>query len=209
MQQPPKTYFITGIGTGVGKTVAAAIVVKALGADYWKPVQCGDLDRTDTMKVQRLTGCAVHLEAYRLELPMSPHAAGEAEGVRIDLAQLRLPHSERPLLVEGAGGILVPLNDSHTMLDLMQQLNIPVIVVSRHCLGSINHTLMTLEVLKQRGITVAGIIFNGDELSSSESIIAQLSGAKVLGRVPVLDEVSPASVSMVADSLRERLLQAL
>jgi len=205
----PKTYFITGIGTDVGKTVVSAIVVKAMGADYWKPVQCGDLDNTDSMKAQRLTGCVVHPEAYRLELPMSPHAAAEAEGVQIDLGQIRLPSSERPLLVEGAGGILVPLNDRHTMLDLMQQLNIPVIVVSRHYLGSINHTLMTLEVLKQRGIEIAGVIFNGDEQATSESIIAQLSGAKVLGRIPVLDEVSPASVSMVADSLRERLLQAL
>lgn len=204
-----RTYFITGIGTDVGKTVVSAIVVKALGADYWKPVQCGDLDQSDSMKVQRLTGCAVHPEAYRLELPMSPHAAAEAEGVVIALGQLRLPGSERPLLVEGAGGILVPLNDRHTMLDLMQQLNIPVIVVSRHYLGSINHTLMTLEVLKQRRIPIAGVIFNGDEQTASESIIVKLSGVKVLGRIPVLDEVSPASVSMVADSLRERLLQAL
>lgn len=205
----PNTYFITGIGTDVGKTVVSAIVVKALGADYWKPVQCGDLDNTDSMKVQSLTGCAVHPEAYRLELPMSPHAAAEAEGVGIDLGQIRLPHSERPLLVEGAGGIFVPLNDRHTMLDLMQQLNIPVIVVSRHYLGSINHTLMTLEVLKQHGIQIAGVLFNGDAQATSESIITKLSSVKVLGRIPVLDEVNPASVSMVADSLHKRLLQAL
>jgi dethiobiotin synthetase len=204
-----RTFFITGIGTDVGKTIASAIVVKALRADYWKPVQCGDLDHSDSMKVQRLTGCKVHPEAYRLELPMSPHAAAEAEGVAIELGMFHLPKSTGPLIVEGAGGILVPLNGAQTVLDLIAHLNIPVIVVSRHYLGSINHTLMTLEVLKQRGIQIAGILFNGAENPATESIIVRLSGVKVLGRIPELDEVDAASVSMVADGLRERLLQAL
>lgn len=205
----PSTYFITGIGTDVGKTLASAIVVKALRANYWKPVQCGDLDNTDSMKMQHLTGCKVHPETYRLALPMSPHAAAEAEGIEIELDRFHLPKVTGSLVVEGAGGILVPLNDRQTVLDLIAHLNIPVIVVSRHYLGSINHTLMTLEVLKQRGIQIAGVLFNGAENLATESIIARLAGVKVLGRIPELDEVNSMTVSLVADGLRERLLQAL
>ena len=125
------TFFITGIGTDVGKTIASAILVKALGADYWKPVQCGDLDNSDSMKVQRLTGCAVHQEAYRLRLPMSPHAAAEAEGVEISLDRFQIPDTAKPLIVEGAGGLLVPLNGRQTVLDLILHLNIPVIALSQ------------------------------------------------------------------------------
>lgn len=209
MQQHTDSYFITGIGTDVGKTVAAAIVVKALDADYWKPVQCGDLDHTDSMKVQRLTGCTVHPEAYRLQAPMSPHAAAEAEGVEIELGRFRLPDTARPLVVEGAGGIMVPLNAARTILDLMERLNLPVMVVSRHYLGSINHTLMTLEVLKQRGITVAGILFNGDPHPTTESVIEQMSGVPVIGRIPHLSEVSPTAIEAAADTLRSSLLRAL
>jgi dethiobiotin synthetase len=204
-----RTYFITGIGTDVGKTVASAIVVKALGADYWKPIQCGDLDHSDSMKVQRLTGCAVHPEAYRLHLPMSPHAAAEAEGMEVTLDGFRVPKTDRPLVIEGAGGLLVPLNRKETVLDLIQTLGVPVMLVSRHYLGSINHTLLSLEVLKQRGISVAGILFNGEEHPATESIIAELTGVMVLGRIPVFTELSVDAVSVAADQLRERLLQAL
>lgn len=204
-----KSYFITGIGTDVGKTVASAILVKALEADYWKPVQCGDLDDSDSMKIQRLTGCAVHQEAYRLRLPMSPHAAAEAEGVEIALGSFRLPNVAKPLVVEGAGGILVPLNGRQTVLDLILQLNIPVIVVSRHYLGSINHTLMSLEVLRQRGADVAGILFNGAENAATESIIAELSGVKVLGRIPEMQEVTAQTVDRAAEELRSGLLAGL
>jgi dethiobiotin synthetase len=204
-----RRFFITGIGTDVGKTVASAILVKALGADYWKPIQCGDLEQSDSMKVQRLAGCHVHPEAYRLQLPKSPHAAAAAEGLRVELENFQLPRTSGPLLVEGAGGILVPLNEQHTVLDLIMKLQLPVIVVSRHYLGSINHTLMTLELLKQRGVRVAGLLFNGDEHSTTETVIAGLSGVTVLGRIPQLSEVTPESVATVAEVLRERLLQVL
>ncbi len=202
-------WFITGIGTDVGKTVASAIVVKALGADYWKPIQCGDLDNSDSLKVQSLTGCAVHPEAYRLQLPMSPHAAAEAEGMEVTLDGFRVPKTDRPLVVEGAGGLLVPLNARETVLDLIQSLAVPVILVSRHYLGSINHTLLSLEVLSQRGVPVAGILFNGEENPSTESVIVAQTGVSVLGRIPVLSELSPGTVAIAADQLRERLLQAL
>lgn len=204
-----KDYFITGIGTDVGKTIASAVLIKALGAAYWKPLQCGDLDNSDSMKVQRLTGCITHTEAHRLRLPMSPHAAAVAEGVEVRLENFRLPSTDSPLLVEGAGGILVPINKEQTVLDVILHLRLPVIVVSRHYLGSINHTLLTLEVLKQRGVHVAGVLFNGAENAATESVIECQSGVTVLGRIPELAEVNAASVAHVADSLRDRLLRLI
>ncbi len=202
-------FFITGIGTDVGKTVASAILVKALGADYWKPIQCGELDNSDSMKVQNLTCCQIFPEVYRLELPLSPHAAAKEEGVEVSLSAFQLPVTNKPLIVEGAGGILVPLNEKQTVLDLVVQLNLPVILVSRHYLGSINHTLMTLEVLKLRGVIVAGVLFNGDENAATESIIHQLSGVKVLGRIPVIQELNAASVAIATGNLRTQLLKNL
>jgi dethiobiotin synthetase len=204
-----KGYFIAGIGTDVGKTVASAILVKALDADYWKPIQCGDLEQTDSMKVQNLTGCRVFPEAYRLERPMSPHAAAAAEGVEVALDSFLLPQTNKHLIVEGAGGVLVPLNSQQTVADLMLHLQLPVILISRHYLGSINHTLLTLEVLKQRGIGIAGVLFNGDENAATESIIHQLSGVKVLGRIPVIQELNATSVAAAADNLRSQLLKNL
>lgn len=196
-------HFVTGIGTDVGKTLAAAVLVKVLNAAYWKPVQCGDLQHTDSMKVKALTECSVHPETYRLQLPMSPHAAAEAENVRIRLSDFRLPQPDS-LVVEGAGGILVPLNRKETMLDLMRHLGLPVILVSQHYLGSINHTLMSIEVLKNAGIGITGILFNGEANKSTESIISEQSDVRVLGRIPILDKVIPESITKVANELRRQ-----
>ena len=183
-------YFITGIGTEVGKTVVSAYLQLALDADYWKPVQAGDLDLSDTDRVRSYTGMPedrYHPERYRLNTPASPHYAARIDGINISLDDFQLPDTHgRPLLVEGAGGLLVPLNDRDCMIDLIVQLGLPVILVSRHYLGSINHTLLSLEVLRGRGCKVAGLIFSGDSNPESERVIRKLSGVTVLAALPEL-----------------------
>jgi len=177
--------FITGIGTDVGKTVASAIVVEALQSDYWKPIQAGDLDFSDTHKVKSQisnTKSQFHPNVYALNTPASPHYAAQLDEIVIDLNQIKEPITENHLVIEGAGGILVPLNDSDCIIDLIQK-DYKVIVVSRHYLGSINHTLLTIEALKTRKISVAGIIFSGDENKATEEIILKKSGAKFIGRI--------------------------
>ncbi|MGB8704565.1 MAG: dethiobiotin synthase [Gillisia sp.] len=188
-----KTYFVTGIGTEVGKTVAAAIVTETLKADYWKPIQAGDLDKSDTHKVKYLVSnknTVFHPNAFQLNTPMSPHAAAEIDGVKIEAQKIERPNTENNLVIEGAGGILVPLNDTETILDLIRP-DDEVILVSRHYLGSINHTLLSVEMLKQRNLKIAGIIFNGDKHPSTEDIILKISGLTCIGRIenePYFDE---------------------
>ena len=180
-----ETFFITGISTDVGKTIASAILVEALEADYWKPIQAGELENSDTHKVQSLVSNAnskFHKSAYDLITPMSPHGAAEIDGLKIFSEKIIRPKTKNNLVIEGAGGLLVPLNEKETILDLIHPKD-KVIVVSRHYLGSINHTLMTLELLKQKKIKVFGIIFSGEENISSETIIEQMSGVSILGRI--------------------------
>ena len=167
--------FITGIGTDVGKTIASSILVEALEADYWKPIQAGDLDNSDTNKVEKYvsnTTTTFHKNAYALRTPASPHYAAEIDGIIIDLNEIKEPETKNHLVVEGAGGIFVPLNSKDCVMDLIQP-DYKVIVVSRHYLGSINHTLMTIEILKSRKLNVAGIIFSGDVNKATESIILE------------------------------------
>ena len=176
--------FVTGIGTDVGKTVVSAIVTEALQADYWKPVQAGELATGDSHTVTNLISnniTAIHPNAYALNTPMSPHAAAKIDGVTVALNKIVPPETSNNLVIEGAGGLLVPLNDKQTILDLIQP-DYKVIVVSRHYLGSINHTLMTIELLQQKGFDVS-VIFNGDEHLSTENIIKKMTGVKVLGRI--------------------------
>lgn len=181
-----ETYFVTGIGTDVGKTIISAILVEALQADYWKPVQCGELENTDTQKVKAFISNSVsefHLETYRFAAAMSPHAAAKLENTEIDISQIKLPESNNHLIIEGAGGLMVPLNTKELVIDLIQKLSVPVILVSMNYLGSINHTLLSVEALHKRHMPVAGIIFNGEENSETESIIRKYTGVKILGRV--------------------------
>lgn len=181
-----KKYFVTGIGTDVGKTVFAAILVNAIKADYWKPVQSGSLDFTDTDFVKSLSSESIlfHKEAYRLNQPLSPHASAKIDQVQIKLENIYIPETKNNLVIEGAGGVMVPLNDEgKTVLDLIVKLDVEVIVVSRHYLGSINHTLLTLNALAERGIKIAGIVFNGEENFETENIILKISGIKFLGRI--------------------------
>ena len=203
-----KQFVITGIGTDVGKTVVSAIVAEALHASYWKPVQAGDLDNSDSIKVQRWTE-NVHVlpEAFRLNQPMSPHAAAALEEIDISLEQLTLPELDGNLIVEGAGGVLVPVNSNGLVFaDLFAHWKLPVIVVSRHYLGSINHTLLTVELLKSRGIEIEGIIFNGEENLATEDIIVSISGVKKLGRIPIAAEVNQEFVLQEAEQLKRIFL---
>ncbi|RCH55261.1 dethiobiotin synthase [Mucilaginibacter hurinus] len=189
--------FITGIGTDVGKTVISAILVEKLKADYWKPVQAGDLSNSDTMKVQALVSNNVsvfHPESYRLTRPYSPHKAADLDDITIDLENIRLPQTENQLLIEGAGGLMVPLNDYSLVIDLIKRLGAVVILVSKNYLGSINHTLLSAAALRQYGIPVAGIIFNGAMDIYSESYILQYTGLTLLGRVPEYNVLSKQTV---------------
>lgn len=194
-----KRFFVTGIGTDVGKTIASAVLVEALKADYWKPVQAGSLEFSDTLKVKSLisnTSSFFHEERYRLNAPMSPHAAAKLENIKINLSDFILPETNNHLIIEGAGGLMVPLNDEGDLIvDLIPHLNAEVIVISHIYLGSINHTLMTLEILKQRNIRVAGLIFNGEKNQETESIIEKISGVKILGRIPQCEHLKPKFIS--------------
>lgn len=193
MGKTNNTYFITGISTDVGKTVVAAIVAQSLEADYWKPIQAGDLDNSDTHKVKRYIKNDItqyHDNAFELNTPMSPHAAAKIDGVCIEVSQIQRPTTKNNLVIEGAGGLLVPINDTETIADLITPTD-KIIVVSRHYLGSINHTLLTIEFLKARNLHIAGIIFSGDEHPTTESIIKKMTGIPVIGRIdqePYIDE---------------------
>ncbi len=196
---------VAGIGTDVGKTVVSAVLCEALDADYWKPVASGSEDGpTDAEVLSSLirdAGQRVHPCNYVFGKSLSPHIAAALEGVTIALSSLRAPATEKPLVVELAGGVMVPLNDEHTNLDLVVQLGFPVVVVSRHYLGSINHTLLTLEALRNRKVEVCGVIFNGEELPDTERIIARQGRVEVLGRIPLLQAVSGESVRALSKSI--------
>jgi dethiobiotin synthetase len=179
-------YFITGIGTDVGKTVIAAILTEALEADYWKPIQAGDLNNSDTIKVQKLISnskTVFHQESYQLTQPMSPHAAAEIDNIVIDFDKIVTPQTNNNLIIEGAGGLMVPLNDNQLIIDLIKKLNVETILVSQNYLGSINHTLLSIDVLKAKGIKIAGIIFNGTTNIETERYILNYSKLKCLGRI--------------------------
>ncbi len=201
---------MTGIGTGVGKTVVSTILCEALQANYWKPIQTGTNETSDAMTVAKIIGKErIFPNAYAFCEPLSPHAAAESEGTEIETARLHVPLSHQPLIIEGAGGVHVPLNWKQTLLDVMQVWDIPVIVVSRNYLGSINHTLLTLEVLQQRGIPIAGVVFNGEPTPMSEEAIARYTRIPVLGHVPVFDECTAQVLREFAQSWRPELLSKL
>lgn len=191
------TYFITGIGTEIGKTITSAVLTEALQADYWKPVQAGDLDNSDTMKVRRLVSnnqSKFHPERYRLNHPMSPHAAADLDNVKIELTDFQIPKTDNTLLIEGAGGLFVPLNHEDCIIDLIKRLEIPVILVSQNYLGSINHTLLSINALKNIGIPIHGIVFNGKKNEATEAVIEKMGMVNILGRINELEEVTARSI---------------
>lgn len=181
-----KRIFVTGIGTDIGKTLASAILVEALKADYWKPVQAGDLQNTDTMKVRDLVSnnqSIFYPESFRLTKPISPHAAAAYDNFEIKENNIIPPQHTNTLIIEGAGGLMVPLNRNFLIIDLIQQLKAEVVLVSKNYIGSINHTLLTAQALHSKNITVKGIIFNGSSVSSTETFIREYTGLKFLFRI--------------------------
>jgi dethiobiotin synthetase len=186
-------FVVTGTDTGIGKTVFSAALAGALGLPYWKPIQSGLEEETDSEAVARLAGVRVHPEAWRLVTPASPHLAAEIDGVTIDADALVPPPGD--LLIEGAGGALVPVTRTLLYADLFARWQIPVIVCARTALGTINHSLLTIEALKARHVPIHGIAFVGEAAPDSEAIIAALSGAKRLGRLPHLDPLTPEALA--------------
>ena len=202
-----QTYFITGISTEVGKTIASAIVTEALKADYWKPIQAGELENCDTKKVKRLISNSkskFHDNSYALQTPMSPHAAAAIDKITIDLKQIKEPKTKNHLVIEGAGGLLVPLNNTHTILDIIKP-TYKVIVVSRHYLGSINHTLLTVKLLQEKGFDVS-LIFSGNEHKTTEEIIEKMTKSTIIGRIEEEPYFDKNVVKEYADLFKTKLL---
>lgn len=195
-------YFVTGIGTGIGKTLVSAILVEKLQADYWKPIQSGDLAQSDSKKIAELISnkkTVIHKETYRLTQPLSPHLSAKLDGISIELDTFYRPETSNHLIIEGAGGLMVPLNAKELIIDLIKRLDIEVILVSENYLGSINHTLLSLAVLKQSNIPVKGIIFNGEENAETQNYISNFSGISSLGEIPKLTHINSTTVRKCAD----------
>ena len=214
-----KPIFITGIGTGIGKTVAAAIITEALQADYWKPIQAGFDDGTDALTVKDLISNAqtiIHPEVYKLQLPASPHIAAREENITINLdaicqhySQLTTHHSHKlHLIIEGAGGLLVPLNDEEFILDLIKKLDARVILVSRNYLGSINHSLLTAAVCKANKVDVIGWVFN-DQYMQYEAEIEKWSGYKKIGTIPATTIINKVFIQEQAMLIKDQLNRML
>ncbi|MBC7851405.1 MAG: dethiobiotin synthase [Chitinophagaceae bacterium] len=204
--------FITGIGTGIGKTVVSAIITEALEADYWKPVQAGN-DATDTDWVRaHLTNSIskTHRESFLLKTPASPHYSAQLENIAITVQRIcsGIPFYSRNLIVEGAGGVMVPLNNAEFVLDLIQKLNARVVLVSRNYLGSLNHSLLTAALCKQMNLDVAGWIFNGYD-SLYEEQICSWTGFPRIGSIPYVDDPGKSFIKAMADLLRESITKAL
>ena len=192
-----KPIFVTGIGTGIGKTLISAILVEKLKCDYWKPIQAGELDNSDTMKVQQLvsnTQTIFHPEIYLLTQPYSPHRSAALDGISINEQTIIAPQTSNRLLIEGAGGLMVPLNDHFLVIDLIKQSGAEVILVSQNYLGSINHTLLSVAALKQRNIPIKGIIFNGNTNVSTEDYILNYTQVPLLGNVPLLAAINKKTI---------------
>jgi len=192
-----KLLFITGIGTGIGKTIVSAILVEKLQADYWKPVQSGDLASSDSLYIKSLVSnnkTVIHNETYQLTQPFSPHKSADLDGIIIDPEKFILPETNNVLIIEGAGGLMVPLNDQFLMIDLINKSGAEVVLVSQNYLGSINHTLLSIYTLKQYNIPIKGIIFNGKKDSYSEDFILQYTGISLLGNIPEFEMIEKKAI---------------
>lgn len=204
MSSSTQQYFVSGIDTGAGKTLVAAILTQGLRATYWKPVQTGYPPDSDTETVRKLAPDAKALlpEAYRYALPQSPHWAAAAEGKRIDPESLKLPEVTGPLILEGAGGLMVPLNEESLIIDWLARLQLPVVLVVRLYLGCINHSLLSVLALQQYNLPLAGIVFSGNAQPEVQQAILEYSGAHCIGRVPELPDFRPATLQQVFDEFR-------
>jgi dethiobiotin synthetase len=199
-------FFVSGIGTDVGKTVVSSVLCELLFANYWKPVQSGELGNTDSMKVERLVSFETFNyfpEQFRLTQPLSPHVSAKLDGVHIETTDFTFPEFTGNLIVEGAGGLMVPVNENGLLYcDLAAEWKLPTILISRHYLGSINHTLMSIETLRNRNIPILGIIYVGDELPMTEDIIFTKTQIPTLFHVPIFENLSKETISTFATQLR-------
>ncbi|HTL81736.1 MAG TPA: dethiobiotin synthase [Bacteroidia bacterium] len=203
-----KKYFITGIGTDVGKTVVSAIICEALQADYWKPVQTGSYFSTDSDKIRKYVSnskTVIHPESFVLKQYMSPHAAAELEGTPISIDKMVLPSTQNTLVIEGAGGIMVPLNDKEFIVDMITKFQADVVLVIQNYLGSINHSILSIDALRFRNIPVAGLVFNGPPHKLSEDIILSYSKHKLIGRINKEAVINKEVVSKYAAQFRDNL----
>ena len=198
--------FVTSIDTNVGKTVCSSILCAGLGYDYWKPVQCGDLDFSDSMKVKSYSPLTkVHAESFQLNAPMSPHEAAKLENMDISINDFKLPKSEE-IIIEGAGGVMVPLNYKGNMIvELASMFKAKVIIVFKNYLGSINHTLLTIDKVKSVGLDILGLLVVGDEVTSSERIIEDATQMNIIARIPIVDRVNQKWVKEQGFKVKNKL----
>jgi dethiobiotin synthetase len=202
-------YFITGTDTGVGKTLLSALLCAALDASYWKPIQTGTEVDSDSGTVRALAGLTpdkILLETYQFAPPVSPHLAARLAGVRIDLAKIKLPAGDSPLIVEGAGGVLVPINERELMVDLMRQLGLPVLLAARSSLGTINHTTLSLAALRNAGIEVAGVVMVGAPNAENRAAIEEYGKVRVVGEIPWMTEINRAALLEIFSTQFDRSL---
>ncbi len=200
-----KHLIVVGIHTGIGKTVCSAIMTEALRYDYWKPVQAGDLDASDSIFIKNHISnplSIIHEEAYRLTQPMSPHAAAKIDNVDIQLDILHLPKSQNSIIVETAGGIMSPLSDTMVNLDLIKHLGLPVILVTNDYLGSINHTLLSIEILRGAKIPIIGLVFSGKKVATTRAFIMQYSGLETLFEIPFFENINRKAIVNFAATLK-------
>jgi dethiobiotin synthetase len=203
-------FFVTGTDTGVGKTVLSALLVAALDGIYWKPVQTGAIEGTDLDSVRVWAECPVERlvpERYRFDLPVSPHLAGRKSGIRVALDDFGLPSPvpNHPHIVEGAGGVMVPLNEHDLMLDLMRHFGLPVVVAARTTLGTINHTLLTLAALRGAHLNVRGVVLIGKKNDENRSAIETYGNVRVIGHIPVLERIHRAALVEAFEKNFDRL----
>lgn len=190
---------ITGTDTGIGKTIFAASLTRAVGGQYWKPVQAGLDPETDSQIVARLSGCPVLIEKYRLKLAASPHLAAESEGIQIDPQSLNLPDAAGPLVVEGAGGTMVPLTRDTLFIEIFARWRAPIVLCARTTLGTINHSLLSIAALKNAGCTILGVAFIGEAMADSERTICEMGDVRRLGRLPMVSPLDAENLARAFD----------
>ena len=204
MHDWPSAFFVTGTDTGIGKTVVSAMLTKALNASYWKPIQAGLEEETDTEFVRRTTnflGSQIKSERYRLNTPMSPHAAAEIDDVEISIDDFELPdYSTEHLVVEGAGGLHVPINDHDMIIDLISYLQLPVVLVAPSTLGTLNHSLLSIEALRSRDIPILGVVMNGPEHESNRQTIRHFGNVEILAEIDTIDPLNSATLQQAFDN---------
>lgn len=200
-----QNYFITGTDTDVGKSVAAAWCMLHMDANYWKPSQSGLKPPTDTQWVQQVTEFSHHRffeETYRLRQPLSPHEAAKRDGIKIDMSAFQIPESDRSLVIEGAGGLMVPLNRNNFVIDLIMQLELPTILVCRSGLGTINHTLLSLEAMRARKIDIAGVIINGPKTPHNREAIEEYGDVPVIAEIDQLETIDKKTLLAIKPEIK-------